>query len=127
MRKPSSNNIKLVLITSVLASCGQPQANNSSDQSQRVFMRADSTAQYTEVTDNYKQGQNGGGGMGMGSSLLWFMAFRQMSGGLGYANNSLNPQSVAGTNAAKASAFKAQRGGFGKTAVSSTPKSSFGS
>lgn len=125
MRKSTSKSIKLVLITSVLASCGQPQGQQSINDNQRVFMRADSTAQYTEVTDNYKQG-NSGGGMGMGTSLLWFMAFRQMSGGMGYANNSLNPQSVSGTNAAKASAFNAQRGGFGKSATSS-PRSSYGS
>lgn len=125
MRKTTSRSIQLVLITSVLASCGQPQGQQNTGDSQRVFMRADSTAQYTEVTENYKNG-NGSGGMGMGSSLLWFMAFRHMGGGLGYANNNLNPQSVVGKNAAKASAFNAQRGGFGKSAVSSTPRSSYG-
>ncbi|WP_033564637.1 hypothetical protein [Sphingobacterium sp. SYP-B4668] len=121
MRKSSAKNIQLVLITSVLASCAQPRQN--SEDKQRVYMRADSTAQYTEVTNNYSQGQTGGG---MGSSLLWFMAFRHMGGMMGYANNSLHPQSVAGTNAAKAAAFKAQRGGFGKSAVSSS-RSSVGS
>lgn len=126
MRKTTSKHIQLVLITSVLASCAQPNNPSASTDKQRVFMRADSTAQYTEVTNNYNQG-NGGGGMGMGSSLLWFMAFRHMGGMLGYANNSLHPQSVSGTNAAKASAFNAQRGGFGKSAVSSTPRASAGS
>jgi len=126
MRKKTSRNIQLVLITSVLASCAQPNTQGNSDGGQRVYMRADSTAQYTEVTDNYKQG-NSSAGMGMGSSLLWFMAFRHMGGGLGYANNNLNPQSVVGTNAAKGQAFNAQRGGFGKSAVSSTPKASAGS
>jgi len=125
MRKNTTRNIQLVLITSVLASCAQPNANQANSDKQRVFMRADSTAQYTEVTNNYQQGN--GGGMGMGSSLLWFMAFRHMGGVLGYANNSLHPQSVAGTNAAKAAAVNAQRGGFGKSAVSSTPRSSAGS
>lgn len=122
MRKSSAKNIQLVLITSVLASCGQPQPHN--DGKQRVYMRADSTAAYTEVTDNYRQGHSGG--IGMGSSLLWFMAFRHMGGVLGYANNSLHPQSVSGANATKAAAFQAQRGGFGKSAVS-TPRSSAGS
>lgn len=126
MRRTTTKSIQLVLITSVLASCAQPNIKQEDSDSQRVYMRADSTAPYTEVTENYKQGNNGGG-MGMGSSLLWFMAFRHMGGMMGYANNSLHPQSVAGTNAAKASAFNAQRGGFGKSAVSSTPKSSFGS
>ncbi|MBD1430075.1 hypothetical protein [Sphingobacterium litopenaei] len=123
MRKTTTRNIQLVLITSVLASCAQPDPNQSVEGKQRVFMRADSTAPYTEVTNNYHQG---GHGSNMGSSLLWFMAFRHMGGMMGYANNSLHPQSVAGTNSAKASAFKAQRGGFGKSSVSS-PRSSFGS
>lgn len=124
MRKSTTRNIQLVLITSVLASCAQPNANQDAEGKQRVFMRADSTAQYTEVTNNYQERGHGGS---MGSSLLWFMAFRHMGGMLGYANNGLHPQSVAGTNAAKASAFKTQRGGFGKSAVSSSPRSSFGS
>lgn len=119
MRKSSAKNIQLVLITSVLASCAQPQQQ---DIRQRVFMRADSTAAYTEVTDNYRQAHGHGG---VGSSFLWFMAFRHMGGVLGYANNSLHPQSVSGNNATKAAAFNAQRGGFGKSA-SSTPRSSVG-
>jgi len=125
MRKNTTRNIQLVLITSVLASCAQPNTNEANADKQRVFMRADETAPYTEVTNNYQQGN--GGGMGMGSSLLWFMAFRHMGGMMGYANNSLHPQSVAGTNAAKAAAVNAQRGGFGKSAVSSTPRASAGS
>lgn len=128
MRKTTSKSVKLVLITSVLASCAQePIQNNSADTKQRVFMRADSTAQYTEVTDNYKDGNQNNRGGGMGSSLLWFMAFRHMGGGLGYANSGLHPQSVTGTNAAKTSAYKAQRGGFGRSSATSTPRSSYGS
>lgn len=123
MRKSSAKNIQLVLITSVLASCAQPQQQHT-DGKQRVYMRADSTAAYTEVTDNYRSGHGTGGGMG--SSLLWFMAFRHMGGVLGYANNSLHPQSVSGTNATKAAAFNAQRGGFGKSATT-TPRASAGS
>lgn len=90
---------------------------------QRVFMRADSTAAYTEVTDNYTQERSG---MGMGNAFLWYMAFRHLGGGLGYANNSLHPQSVAGTNANKAAVHQAQRGGFGRSAASA-PRSSYGS
>lgn len=122
MRKKVSKSVQLVLITSVLASCNQPQAVKPVDeQKQRIFMRADSTAEYTEVTQNYQeQGRHSSGGIG--SSLLWFMAFRHMTGGMGYANSSLHPSSVYGTNAAKTSAFNAQRGGFGKSAqVSRTP------
>lgn len=84
-------------------------------------MRADTTAVYTEVTDNYKQQQTRSGGMG--SALLWYMAFRHMGGAMGYANNSLHPSSVAGTNVQKASAFKAQRGGFGQTVGKSSASS----
>jgi len=122
MRKTAAKSVQLVLITSVLASCAQPQSQQGGEAKQRVFMRADSTAAYTEVTDNYSQERSG---LGMGNALLWYMAFRHLGGGLGYANNNLHPQSVAGTNAAKAAAFQAQRGGFGRTAVSS-PKSSYG-
>lgn len=127
MRKKTAKTIQLVLISSVLASCAQPQmqAGNTTDR-QRVFMRADSTAQYTEVTENYKSGSSSGG-IGMGSSLLWFMAFRHMGGMMGYSNNNLNPKSVVGTNAAKSAAFQAQRGGFGKQATSTSPRSSYGS
>lgn len=123
MRKTATKSIKLVLITSILASCAQPKDQQHADGKQRIFMRADTTAAYTEVTDNYTQGNSGGG---MGSALLWFMAFRHLGGGFGYANNSLHPQSVAGTNAAKAAAYQAQRGGFGRNAASTT-RSSYGS
>ena len=123
MRKTAAKSIQLVLITSVLASCVQHNGQQSAEGKQRVFMRADSTAAYTEVTNNYTQGHSGGG---MGSALLWFMAFRHLGGGLGYANNSIHPQSVAGTNAAKAAAYQAQRGGFGRSAASA-PRSSYGS
>ncbi|MBD1422869.1 hypothetical protein [Sphingobacterium chuzhouense] len=123
MRKTATKSIKLVLITSVLASCAQPKDQQHVEGKQRIFMRADTTAAYTEVTDSYSQGHSGGG---MGSALLWFMAFRHLGGGFGYANNNLHPQSIAGTNAAKAAAYQAQRGGFGRSATSST-RSSYGS
>lgn len=113
MRKKTSGTLQLVLITSLLASCAQspkeaPQAG------QKVYMRADSTAPYTEVTQNYQQHR--GTGMGMGSALLWYMAFRHMGGGLGYANQGLHPNSVAGNNVRKANAYQTMRGGLGKTA-----------
>lgn len=120
MRKKASSTIKLVLITSVLASCGQTQPSPEGNK-QRVFMRADSTASYTEVTNDYKDQHRTGGGMG--SSLLWFMAFRHLGGGMGYANNNLNPSSVSGTNAKKSAAYQAKRGGFGNTAASSLSSS----
>lgn len=123
MRKAAAKSLQLVLITSVLASCARHQARQGNEGEQRVFMRADSTAAYTEVTDNYAQERSG---MGMGNAFLWYMAFRHLGGGFGYANNSLHPQSIAGTNAGKAAAYQAQRGGFGRSAASA-PRSSYGS
>lgn len=120
MRKKTSSTIKLVLITSVLASCGTAQSPPEENK-QRVFMRADSTAPYTEVTNDYRDQHRTGGGMG--SSLLWFMAFRHLGGGLGYANNNLNPNSVSGTNVKKSAAYQAKRGGFGQTAAESQSSS----
>lgn len=119
MRKKISKSVSLVLITTALASCGQPEKKIDPNQ-QKVFMRADSTAPYTEVTQNYHQ-QRQSTGMGM-SPLLWYMAFRHMGGGMGYANNGLHPSSVAGTNANKARAYSTQRGGFGKTGHTSSSR-----
>lgn len=114
--------VSLVLITSVLASCSKPQEEITDKQ--KVFMRADSSAPYTEVTQQYQQ--QSGGGMGMGSALLWYMAFRPMMGGaMGYTSNGLAHQSNVGSNTKKANAVKTQaaRGGFGSSAKSSTATS----
>lgn len=114
MRKNVSKSVQLVLITSLLASCSQqPKADPNQ---QKVYMRADTTAPYTEVTDNYNRQSSSGASM-----LLWYMAFRHLGGGYGYASNGLHPNSVAGTNASKANAYKAQRGGFGSKARSASP------
>lgn len=123
MRK-SSKAVSLVLITATLASCSKP--TETKEEQQRVFMRADSSAPYTEVTDQYQQQRSSGGGMGMGSALLWYMAFRpMMGGGMGYTSPGISPQSNVGTNAAKSEAYKKQtaRGGFGKTAKANTASS----
>lgn len=123
MKKRSSKAVTLILITSVLASCNKPKSE-SQDIAQKVYMRADSTAPYTEVTQNYSQQNNGGSGMG--SALLWYMAFRHMGGGLGYASGGINQKSVVGNNQTKAQAYNkaVSRGGFGKTSAttSSNPK-----
>ena len=117
MKNRSSKVVKLVLITSLLASCNKTK-EDLNETKQRVFMRADSTAQYTEVTNQYK---NNHSSSGMGNTLLWYMAFRHLGGGMGYANNNLHPNSVSGTNTAKANAYsKTQRGGFGKTATTNS-------
>jgi hypothetical protein len=121
MRKKTATTIQLVLISSVLASCSKDVPENHST-AQKVFMRADSTAPYTDVTKDYQQQYNSGGGMG--SALLWFMAFRHLGGGLGYATNGLHPSSVNGTNTAKAAAYT--RNGFGQKAQASR-SSTYGS
>ena len=111
----------LVLISSVLSSCMNREETPVTNNAQKVYMRADSTAPYTDVTSNYSSHSGGSHHGGMGSSLLWFMAFRSLTGGgMGYASQGLHQQSNVGTNAAKAQAYKSQtvRGGFGKSASS---------
>lgn len=120
MKKKSSISVQLVLITSLLASCQKP--NDTQVNGQRVYMRSDTTAPYTEVTQNYN---NSRGGSGFGSAFLWYMAFRHLGPGMGYASNGIHPQSVSGTNTAKANHYKsAVRGGFGSKAQSNVSKSS---
>lgn len=124
--KRASQLVTLVLISSVLSSCTRrEEAPAVTNNSQKVYMRADSTAQYTDVTENYAQNQNQSHVGGMGSTLLWFMAFRALSGGMGYANQGLHPQSNVGTNTAKSNAMKSQaiRGGFGSSANNKTVSS----
>lgn len=118
MKKRASNAVNLVLITSLLASCNKPVSKNEHTMQQQVFMRADSTAQYTNVTNQYQQNNHSGG---MGNTLLWYMAFRHLGGGMGYASNGLNPNSVIGTNKAKANTYgkTSARNGFGSSASKS--------
>lgn len=116
MKKRSSKAVQLILITSVLASCNKPAPKAENEAKQQVFMRADSTAQYTNVTNQYQQQHSHSGGMG--NALLWYMAFRHLGGGMGYASQGINQQSVVGNNTAKANAYNkaVQRGGFGSSA-----------
>ena len=119
--KKASKVVTLVLISSVLSSCMNREEAPITNNAQKVYMRADSTAPYTDVTSNYSSNSGGSHHGGMGSSLLWFMAFRSLTGGgMGYASQGLHQQSNVGTNAAKAQAYKSQtvRGGFGKSASS---------
>lgn len=119
--KRSSKTVQLILITSALASCNKPAPKNEDPVKQQVFMRADSTAPYTNVTQQYQHNRHSGAG----NALLWYMAFRHLGGGMGYASNGLSPASVTGTNRAKATAYgkTSARGGFG----SSASKSNFSS
>lgn len=126
--KRASKIVTLVLVSSVLSSCMkkvEEKPEISATEQQKVYMRADSTAPFTDVTENYAQNNSHSGGMGMGSSLLWFMAFRSLTGGMGYASPGLHQQSNVGTNTAKATALKGQsvRGGFGKSSQSKTVSS----
>ena len=119
--KKARKVVTLVLISSVLSSCMNREEAPVMNNAQKVYMRADSTAPYTDVTSNYSSNSGGSHHGGMGSSLLWFMAFRSLTGGgMGYASQGLHQQSNVGTNAAKAQAYKSQtvRGGFGKSASS---------
>lgn len=122
MKKRSSKAVQLLLITSVLASCNKPDTKTHRENEQLVFMRADSTAPYTNVTHQYEQQRSGSG---MGSAFLWYMAFRHLGGGMGYASSGLKSQSVVGTNTAKANAYQqATRGGFGTTAKNTNARAS---
>lgn len=119
MRKPSSKGIQLVLITSLLASCNQqPVESATTDPKQRVFMRADSTAQYTEVTKENWGNNSHNNGFGS-SPLLWYMAFRHLGGGMGYSSPGIHRSSVVGNNTRKAS-HMTQRGGFGSSSRSNS-------
>ena len=124
--KRASKVVTLVLISSVLSSCMNREEAPVTNNAQKVYMRADSTAPYTDVTSNYSSHSGGSHHGGMGSSLLWFMAFRSLTGGgMGYASQGLHQQSNVGTNTAKANAYKSQtiRGGFGKSNESQSASS----
>ena len=124
--RKASKVVTLVLISSALSSCmKRVDETPVTNQDQKVYMRADSTAPYTDVTENYANQNHNGGMGGMGTSLLWFMAFRSLTGGMGYASPGLHQQSNVGTNTAKANAIKSQtvRGGFGKSSSSKTVSS----
>lgn len=116
MKRKSSKVVSLVLITAALASCGETK--ESQQQNQKVYMRAEGDAPYTEVTEQYSQQRQSSG---MGNALLGYMAFRALTGGagMGYTSNGISSASNVGTNTNKANAYKAQtaaRGGFGSSA-----------
>ena len=105
-----SKLIKLVLITSVLASC---EKEVKQQDTQKVYMRSDTSATYS------RSHIHGGGGANM---WLWFYAFRPY----GYYNNGayhhsgfysggLSEHSNIGSNTVKSSVT---RGGFGRSGFS---------
>lgn len=107
-----SKTITLVLITSALASCHKEtnQGSGADWGDQKVYMRSDTTAAYTRT--------HSGMGMGIGSMLLWYYAFRPYRGyagnqftKAGYYSGGIHQSSNIGTSPVKSTV---SRGGFGK-------------
>lgn len=112
--KKSSKAVHLVLISSLLASCNKTNSETETI-TQKVYMRADTTAQYTDVTQQYKHPATHSNSTG--NALLWYMAFRHLGGNSGYASQGLHTNSVVGTNNNKTKAYETtKRSGFGNTA-----------
>jgi len=111
-----SKHIELILITAVLASCNQPKKSDDWDSSgSKTHVRSDSTAPYTRVHHHNS-------GMGIGSALLWYYAFRPYGNynngayqRAGYYSSAIHPSSNIGSNSFKSSVV---RGGFGRGAYS---------
>ena len=103
-----SKYIELVLITATLASCSEPKKDW--DENNKVHIRSDSTAPYTNVHQQ--------SGIGIGTALLWYYAFRpygNYNNGMyqraGYYSGAIHPLSNIGSNGFKGSVT---RGGFGR-------------
>lgn len=108
-----SKYVTLVLITSALAACNKPEEKEPNWDSNEVYMRSDTTAEYTHTQGSYLP------------LFLWYYAFRpygMFSGNgfrhAGYYSGALSRSSNVGSSAAKSSAV---RGGFGtsRSSVSS--------
>jgi len=108
-----SKSIKLVLITAALASCYQQKKEG-----RKVFMRSDTTANYSRVnTQTENEGVSGSG-----SHSTWYYAFRPYgyySGGeytrYGFYSSGISEHSNIGSNSFKG---VVSRGGFGGEGVS---------
>lgn len=109
-----SKIVSLVLITAALASCKNEAEKNGASgdwgdekSGKKVYMRSDSTAQYTRTHHS---------GMGMGTMLLWYYAFRPYSNSYGYRSGyysgGLSHRSNVGSNPSKSGI---SRGGFGRS------------
>ncbi len=102
-----SKYISLVLITAALASCDKKEKEWNEDEP-KVYMRSDTSA-------NYSRSHHG---MGIGTALLWYYAFRpygRYNNGVysraGYYSGGINQASNIGANTNKSGII---RGGFGK-------------
>ena len=111
-----SKSIKLVLITAALASCHQQKKEG-----RKVYMRSDTTANYSRV-NTQNDNENGGGGSSSGGHSTWYYAFRPYgyySGGgytrYGFYSSGISEHSNIGSNSFKG---VVSRGGFGGEGVS---------
>jgi hypothetical protein len=102
-----SKRVQLVLITAALASCQQP--NKEWTSGNKVYLRSDSTAPYTQARHH----TSGGAGL-----LLWYYAFRpygNFANGqyqrAGYYSGGIHQSSNLGNNGFKGAV---SRGGFGR-------------
>jgi hypothetical protein len=115
-----SKLVSLVLITAALASCNKKVENDGASGDwgdekggKKVYMRSDSTAQYTRTHHH----------SGMGSMILWYYAFRPYHGGgyggyrSGYYSGGLSHRSNVGSNPSKSNV---SRGGFGRSSFRSS-------
>jgi hypothetical protein len=108
MKMKKSKVVSLVLITAALASCNKKENNDWQTANKgKTYVRGDSTAPYARTHH------------GIGSSLLWFYAFRPMFGynngsygRTGFFSGGINERSNIGSNAGKA---RSVRGGFGRS------------
>lgn len=108
-----SKYISLVLITAALASCDKKEKEWNADEP-KVYMRSDTSA-------NYSRSHHG---MGIGTALLWYYAFRpygRYNNGIynraGYYSGGISERANVGSNANKSGII---RGGFGKGATVSS-------
>ena len=127
MRKQSTKAITLIFIASLAlstASCSKSDSTNE----QKVYMRADSTARYSETTSSVSH-SNGGTNF-----LTTYLLFRALNGnsGLGFASSGISASSNVGTNTAKTSAYHGSSfATAGRSSISrsssSTSRGGFGS
>jgi hypothetical protein len=119
-----SKFVNLVLITAALASADKIDAQSGGasgdwdkQPEKKVYMRSDTTAQYTRTHHRSS---------GIGNAILWYYAFRPYGSSYGYNNGSYNrtgfysrglsSHSNIGSNTSKS---VISRGGFGGRAFSS--------
>ena len=107
-----SKIINLVLITSALASCNKQEEKGWEVVEPKVYMRSDSTANYTRTHHS----------TGIGTALLWYYAFRPFGSynngsyqRSGYYSGGISEQSNLGSNTTKRGIV---RGGIGRSGYS---------